>query len=77
MTQQTLSSTAKASVRANNPADGGGDDYAARLAQSAAAHLCRAEAFQREPILRDAAKVERITAAVQLRLALDYLEQAA
>lgn len=53
------------------------DHNAATMAQAAFEHLCRAWSFQREPILRDAARVERITAAVQLRQALEYLEIAA
>ena len=53
------------------------DEQAASLAQSAAEHLCRAEAFDREPILRESAEQERITARTQLRMALDQLEQAA
>ena len=49
------------------------DDQAARLAQSAAEHLCRASAFSHEPILATAAATARITARVQLQLALDAL----
>ena len=80
------SSTSKASVRANNPAGDAGafklsresaDHNAATMAQAAVEHLCRAWSMEREPILRDEAKAERITAAVQLRQALEYLEQAA
>lgn len=73
----TQSPTAKAPRQPNKLAGEGGDHNAAVLAQSAAEHLSRAWAFQREPILREAAEVERITAAVQLRQALEYLEQAA
>lgn len=66
------SATAKAGVSANN-----GAPEAARIAQSAINHLCQAEAYQRVPLLREEARAERITAAVQLRQALDLLEQAA
>ena len=78
------SSTGRAGEAVNSPSpESGGlsredaDHNAATMAQAAFEHLCRAWSFQREPILRDAAKVERITAAVQLRQALEYLEQAA
>lgn len=53
------------------------DDTAARLAQAAAEHLCRAWAFDRQPITRKAARQERTAAATQLRMALEQLEQAA
>ncbi|MGQ3040577.1 MAG: hypothetical protein ACT6TH_15090 [Brevundimonas sp.] len=54
----------------------GADQRAASLAYSATEHLCRAQAFGREPILASEAQVERKAAADQLREALTLLEAA-
>ena len=77
MTARQSSAATGGGAKSPPPEAAQADHNAAVLAQSAFEHLSRAWAFQREPILREAAQVERITAAVQLRQALDYLEQAA
>lgn len=73
MTDATHSSSAEGSGKASaTPLPG-----AARLAQAAVVRLCRAEAFSREPILREDVRAERDAAVASLRAALDLLENAA